>query len=342
MKKSKEDLRSYRWFGRDDLRSFGHRSRAKQMGYAQEDYAGKPVIAILNTWSDLNPCHTHFRTRAEEVKRGILQRAGFPIELPAMSLSEPFVKPTTMLYRNFLAMETEELIRSHPVDGVVLMGGCDKTTPGLLMGAISVVFVGVAVYENAALAENQDVVVATAHTPPVNDGLPMPGFDITRGNTALMVTDPQNDFLSPKGSAWGVVGKSVTENGTVKNLGALFKVADETGLPVFISPHYYYPYDHRWKFEGTLEVIMHKLPMFERTDQLDVTGFKGSGSDWLEQYKPYINNGKTIVTSPHKMYGPESNDLVLQMRKAGNPGWDVGESMRGIPYENWSSRASRS
>ncbi len=187
----------------------------------------------------------------------------------------------------------------------------------ILMGAISVVFVGVAVYQNSALAENQDVVVATAHTPPLNDGLPMPGFDITRGNTALMVTDPQNDFLSPEGSAWGVVGKSVTENGTVENLGALFKVADETGLPVFISPHYYYPYDHRWKFEGTLEVIMHELPMFDRTDQLDVTGFEGSGSDWLEQYKPYINNGKTVVTSPHKMYGPESNDLVLQMRNAG-------------------------
>ena len=171
--------------------------------------------------------------------------------------------------------------------------------------------------ENTALAENLDVVVATAHTPPVNDGLPIPGFEITRGNTALMVTDPQNDFLSPKGSAWGVVGKSVTENGTVENLGALFKVADETGLPVFISPHYYYPYDHRWKFEGTLEVIMHKLPMFDRPGQLDTTGFEGSGSDWLEQYKPYINNGKTVVTNPHKIYGPESNDLVLQMRKAG-------------------------
>ncbi len=187
----------------------------------------------------------------------------------------------------------------------------------LLMGAISVVFVGVAVYENAALAENQDVVVATAHTPPVNDGLPMPGFQITRGTTALMVTDPQNDFLSPKGSAWGVVGKSVTENGTVKNLEALLKAADKTGLPVFISPHYYYPYDHHWKFEGTLEVLMHNISMFDRPDQLDLTDFEGSGSDWLERYKPYINNGKTVVTSPHKVYGPQSNDLVLQMRKAG-------------------------
>ena len=187
----------------------------------------------------------------------------------------------------------------------------------VLMSAISVIFIGVAVHEKTAFADDQDVVIATAHTPPANDGLPIPGFEITRGNTALMVTDPQNDFLSPKGSAWGVVGKSVTENGTVENLRALFKVAGETGFPVFISPHYYYPHDHRWKFGGTLEVIMHKLPMFDRTDQLDMTGFKGSGSDWLEQYKPYINNGKTVVTSPHKIYGPESNDLVLQMRKAG-------------------------
>src|SRR5919199_885681 len=132
-----EQLRSHRWFGVDDLRSFGHRSRAKQMGYGPEDYAGKPVIAILNTWSDINQCHLHFRERVEDVKRGVLQAGGFPLELPAISLSEPFVKPTTMLYRNFLAMETEELLRSHPVDGAVLMGGCDKTTPATIMGAIS-------------------------------------------------------------------------------------------------------------------------------------------------------------------------------------------------------------
>ena len=137
-KKRPEELRSHRWFGVKDLRSFGHRSRVKQMGFDETDYQGKPVIGILNTWSDINPCHSHFRERAAEVKRGVLQAGGFPIELPAMSLSEPFVKPTTMLYRNFLAMEVEELIRCHPVDGVVLMGGCDKTTPALLMGAISV------------------------------------------------------------------------------------------------------------------------------------------------------------------------------------------------------------
>jgi dihydroxyacid dehydratase/phosphogluconate dehydratase len=129
--------RSARWFAPDDFRSFGHRSRAMQMGYDPADWAGKPVIAIVNTWSDINPCHTHFKQRVEDVKRGVLQAGGFPLEMPAISLAENFVKPTTMLYRNLLAMETEELLRSHPVDGAVLMGGCDKTTPGLLMGALS-------------------------------------------------------------------------------------------------------------------------------------------------------------------------------------------------------------
>ncbi|HEY3262255.1 MAG TPA: L-arabinonate dehydratase [Pseudonocardiaceae bacterium] len=136
-RKQPEDLRSHRWYGAQDLRSFGHRSRTAQMGFDASDYRGKPVIAIVNTWSDINPCHTHFRQRAEDVKRGIWSAGGFPVELPAMSLSEPFQKPTTMLYRNLLAMETEELLRSYPADGAVLMGGCDKTTPGLLMGATS-------------------------------------------------------------------------------------------------------------------------------------------------------------------------------------------------------------
>jgi len=136
-RKKPEALRSHRWYGVKDLRSFGHRSRTAQMGFTRDDYAGKPVIAIINTWSDINPCHTHFKVRVEEVKRGIWQSGGFPVELPAMSLSEPMQKPTTMLYRNFLAMEAEELLRSHPIDGVVLMGGCDKTTPALLMGAFS-------------------------------------------------------------------------------------------------------------------------------------------------------------------------------------------------------------
>jgi dihydroxy-acid dehydratase len=135
--KGAESLRSYRWFGPDDLRSFGHRSRAASMGLVHADYSGKPVIAIINTWSDANPCHSHLRERAEDVKRGVWQAGGFPMEMPAISLGETFQKPTTMMYRNFLAMETEELLRSYPVDGCVLLGGCDKNTPALLMGAIS-------------------------------------------------------------------------------------------------------------------------------------------------------------------------------------------------------------
>jgi dihydroxy-acid dehydratase len=136
-KKKPESLRSHRWYGANDLRAFGHRSRTAQMGYDRSDYAGKPVIAILNTWSDINPCHTHFKQRVEEVKRGVWQAGGFPVEMPAMSLAEPMQKPTTMMYRNFLAMEAEELLRSYPADGAVLMGGCDKTTPALVMGATS-------------------------------------------------------------------------------------------------------------------------------------------------------------------------------------------------------------
>src|SRR6476620_151160 len=136
-RKRPEDLRSHRWLGVNDLRAFGHRSRLRQFGYDAADWAGRPVIGIVNTWSDINACHAHLRARADDVKRGVLQAGGFPIELPAMSPAEPFVKPSTMLYRNFLAMETEELLRSHPIDGAVRRGGCDKTTPGLIMGAIS-------------------------------------------------------------------------------------------------------------------------------------------------------------------------------------------------------------
>ena len=135
--KTYSELRSARWFAPDDLRSFGHRSRVMQLGYGPDDWVGKPVIAIVNTWSDIGTCHGHFKQRVEDVKRGVLQAGGFPIELPAISLSESLVKPTTMFYRNLLAIETEELLRSHPIDGAVLMGGCDKTTPGLIMGALS-------------------------------------------------------------------------------------------------------------------------------------------------------------------------------------------------------------
>ena len=147
--------------------------------------------------------------------------------------------------------------------------------------------------------------------------LPDPGMQIEKGRTALVVTDPQNDFLSPKGVAWGVVGKSVEANNTVENIDTLFKTAKARGIPVFVSPHYYYPHDHGWKFEGALEKLMHNIGMFDRKGALNVEGFEGSGADWLARYKPYIDDGHTTVTSPHKVYGPETNDLVLQLRKRG-------------------------
>ncbi len=145
--------------------------------------------------------------------------------------------------------------------------------------------------------------------------LPNPGMKIEINRTALVITDPQNDFLSPEGVTWGVVGESVTENNTVDNIETLFRTAKEAGLPVFISPHYYYPTDHGWQFEGTLEALMHNIGMFDRKDALSLEGFEGSGADWLDRYKPFIKDGSTVVTSPHKVYGPESNDLVLQLRK---------------------------
>ena len=147
--------------------------------------------------------------------------------------------------------------------------------------------------------------------------LPDPGMEIDPDRTALVITDPQNDFLSPDGVAWGVVAESVTANNTVENLESLLKVAKENGMPVFISPHYYYPTDHSWQFEGALEVLMHNIGMFDRKDPLSLEDFDGSGPDWLERYKPYIQDGETVVTSPHKVYGPQQNDLALQLRKRG-------------------------
>ncbi len=135
--KTSADLRSAEWFTAPGLRGFIHRERIAQAGYSRKDYEGRPAIGVFSTWSELNPCHIHFRERAEDVKRGIWAAGGFPLEVPCMSLGEPFMKPTTMLYRDLLAMEVEENLRAHPLDGVVLMGGCDKTTPGMLMGAIS-------------------------------------------------------------------------------------------------------------------------------------------------------------------------------------------------------------
>ena len=147
--------------------------------------------------------------------------------------------------------------------------------------------------------------------------LPNPGMTIDPTNTALVVTDPQNDFLSPEGVTWGVVGESVTENNTVKNIETLFAFAKNNDIPVFVSPHYYYPTDHGWTFEGALEALMHKIGMFDRKGPLSLEGFEGSGADWLAPYKRYIEDGKTVVTSPHKVYGPDTNDLVLQLRKRG-------------------------
>ncbi|GJM25921.1 MAG: hypothetical protein DHS20C16_23360 [Phycisphaerae bacterium] len=152
---------------------------------------------------------------------------------------------------------------------------------------------------------------------PAQAQLPDPGFVIEPERTALVITDPQNDFLSPDGVTWGVVGKNVTENRTVENIEALFKAAQQNGIQVFVSPHYYYKHDHRWKFEGALETLMHKIGMFDRPNALNLKGFDGSGADWLERYKPYIEDGETVVVSPHKVYGPETNDLVLQLRKRG-------------------------
>ena len=156
-----------------------------------------------------------------------------------------------------------------------------------------------------------------AATGPALAQLPNPGMEIVEGRTAIVITDPQNDFLSPDGVTWGVVGESVTENNTVENLDRLMRAAKEHDIPLFISPHYYYPTDHGWKFAGALEVLMHDIGMFDRVDPLSLEGFEGSGADWLEQYKKYIKDGKTVVASPHKVYGPETNDLVLQLRKRG-------------------------
>ncbi len=146
-------------------------------------------------------------------------------------------------------------------------------------------------------------------------GLPVPGFEIEAGRTAVVVVDPQNDFLHPDGVAWGVCGESATENNTVANLKTLMETAVGTGMLLVISPHYYYPTDHGWKFEGALEQLMHDIHMFDRKGALNLDGFEGSGADWVEEFKPFINDHKTIVCSPHKVYGPQNNDLVLQLQK---------------------------
>ncbi len=164
-------------------------------------------------------------------------------------------------------------------------------------------------------ADQPTIVYGSGRKP--DAAIPRPGLDLRRGRVAVVVTDPQIDFLSPQGVSWSVVGQNVTDNNTVENIGKLFAASKESDVPLFISPHYYYPHDHKWQFEGALERLMHDIQMFDRPNALDLTNFEGSGADWLEQYKPFINDGETVITSPHKVFGPQSNDLTLQLRKRG-------------------------
>lgn len=184
----------------------------------------------------------------------------------------------------------------------------------LLAGLASLV---IGLHRNPVLLAQEKPTIHHYSGPREDAPVPRPGMQPERGRTALVVADPQNDFLNPKGVAWGVVGESVRENKTVENIEFLLRAAKSSGVPVFVSPHYYYPRDHQWKFGGALEVLMHKIGMFDRRGALNTTGFTGSGADWLDRYKPYIEDGRTVVTSPHKVFGPESNDLALQLRKTG-------------------------
>ncbi len=192
----------------------------------------------------------------------------------------------------------------------------DKARRRLLAGAAGVVAAGTAgLAGGAALAASDEA--RAKYADPEKPGLPQVDMEIEKGRTALVVTDPQVDFLSEKGVTWGVVGESVTEQGTVDNIERLFIAAKAARMPVFISPHYYYPHDHKWQFEGTLEKTMHSIGMFDRPGPLSLEGFDGSGADWMPQYKKYIEDGETIICSPHKVYSPAQNDLNLQLRKRG-------------------------
>ncbi|MEM7124183.1 MAG: cysteine hydrolase [Pseudomonadota bacterium] len=193
----------------------------------------------------------------------------------------------------------------------------DQTRRQVLTGAATAAVAGAAV-----AGVGKEVLAATdeakaAYADPAEPALPTIDMEIVPGRTALVAVDPQIDFLDEGGVAWGVVGESVSEQGVVDNLERLFIAAKAADMPVVISPHYYYPQDHKWKFEGTLERVMHGIGMFDRKDPLNLDGFEGSGADWMPQYKKYIEDGETIVCSPHKVYGPEQNDLVLQLRKVG-------------------------
>lgn len=200
--------------------------------------------------------------------------------------------------------------------------GCDITQQHvdmarrrLLAGAAATGAAAAALAGPAAQAATPEA--RAQYADPATPGLPQVDMEIDPGRTALVVTDPQIDFLSEDGVTWAVVGESVTEQGTVDNIERLFIAAKSVKMPVFISPHYYYPHDHKWEFEGTLEKTMHSINMFDRPDPLSLEGFKGSGADWMPQYKKYIEDGETIVCSPHKVYGPAQNDLNLQLRKRG-------------------------
>ena len=191
-----------------------------------------------------------------------------------------------------------------------------------MKAAIALSAVPVSLIVTLALGRPSAPASAAASPAPVtanadDDGEPTSDIRFEPTRTALVVTDPQNDFLSPDGVTWGVVGESVVENNTVENIETLFATAKAEGYEVFVSPHYYFPHDKGWHFEGTLEAMMHAIGMFDRPSPLSLEGFEGSGADWLEIYKPFIDDGATVVTSPHKVYGPDTNDLVLQLRKRG-------------------------
>lgn len=196
------------------------------------------------------------------------------------------------------------------------LGGIDTVRRQVLQAtAIGAAVAGMGMGASAAVAATPEA--REIYADPSEGGLAAVPFELDLKRTALVVTDPQIDFLSEKGVTWGVVGESVTEQQTVANLEKLFVAAKAMDMPVFISPHYYYPHDHGWQFEGVLEKVMHDIGMFDRTGPLDLDGFEGSGADWLPEYKPYIEDGKTIICSPHKVYGPAQNDLNLQLRKRG-------------------------
>jgi nicotinamidase-related amidase len=182
----------------------------------------------------------------------------------------------------------------------------------LLKGGIA----GAALLAGGAAAARPALASGDAYADPAEPALPQTDMDVVLSNTALVITDPQIDFLSPDGVTWGVVGASVTEHNTVENIGRLLKAAKAKGMTVAVSPHYYYPTDHGWRFGGPLEKLMHAIGMFDRKGPLTTEGFAGSGADFMPQYKADLEDGKTIIASPHKVYGPEANDLDLQLRKA--------------------------